>query len=637
MKLKACWVGLIGGLICWQNFAQNLVVSEMMFHPPSNKDLEFIEVLNAGNHAINLSGYRFITGIEYTFPFRILEPGMRAVVAKDRGLFMSRYPNEQDHLLSGSYSGSLRNEGEMIELMDPFGSVFLSFTYESKGDWPKRARGLGSSMELKDPTRDPNNPNSWRSSVEYGGSPGYEGIGHIRSVVINEILAHTDLPLEDAIELYNPTDETIEMDHWLITDDLSEPSRYRIPPGTRIAPGGYWTVYEQKFNFLNPDIPFSLNGFQGEGLWLISVDLFGNPALFIDEIEFEATENGRSLGRYPNGNGPLVLQSRLSFGTSVSRYDPEEFIIVFRQGKGEANAGPQVGPIVISEILYEPAGADPEYFKITHIGSEPIPLFDPSHPENTWRVSAGVEFQFPESIILSPGEDLYVTGSDPSVFRSVYGIPLEVQVAGPFTGKLDNAGEDIKLYKPDGPQTLPPHVGLVPQIPVEYIEYDNKAPWPVPPSPGVPIRRIDLSAYGNDPANWTSEPAGFTDSDGDGMSDSWEREHGLNPFDPTDALLDTDGDQFKNIDEFIAGTNPLDPTDFLAWSDFEVSDRILKLHYSSKQGRKYTLYGKPSIHSSPVILEEVISNEAGHGMFEVPLSEAMLDHSYFQLGVSLIP
>jgi clumping factor A len=47
-----------------------------------------------------------------------------------------------------------------------------------------------------------------------------------------------------------------------------------------------------------------------------------------------------------------------------------------------------------------------------------------------------------------------------------------------------------------------------------------------------------------------------TDSDGDGMPDDWETEHGFNPYSPSDAALDSDGDGLRNVDEYLNGTNP---------------------------------------------------------------------------------
>ena len=75
------------------------------------------------------------------------------------------------------------------------------------------------------------------------------------------------------------------------------------------------------------------------------------------------------------------------------------------------------------------------------------------------------------------------------------------------------------------------------------------------------------AASGNDPANWTagvptpgSVGGGPVDTDGDGMPDSWEEAHKLNPLDPADAAADSDGDGMSNLQEYLSATNPEDPT-----------------------------------------------------------------------------
>ena len=49
------------------------------------------------------------------------------------------------------------------------------------------------------------------------------------------------------------------------------------------------------------------------------------------------------------------------------------------------------------------------------------------------------------------------------------------------------------------------------------------------------------------------------DSDGDGMPDDWELDHGLNPDNPNDAEDDSDYDYLTNLEEYLAGTDPTNP------------------------------------------------------------------------------
>ena len=60
--------------------------------------------------------------------------------------------------------------------------------------------------------------------------------------------------------------------------------------------------------------------------------------------------------------------------------------------------------------------------------------------------------------------------------------------------------------------------------------------------------------------------AGEKDTDGDGMPDSWEVLHGLNPFDPSDASWDPDDDGLTCYQEYTNSFNPFDPM-LIAWGN----------------------------------------------------------------------
>jgi hypothetical protein len=52
------------------------------------------------------------------------------------------------------------------------------------------------------------------------------------------------------------------------------------------------------------------------------------------------------------------------------------------------------------------------------------------------------------------------------------------------------------------------------------------------------------------------------DSDTDGMPDEYELEHGLDPFDDSDASSDADNDGYSNLEEFEQGTDPNNDEDY---------------------------------------------------------------------------
>jgi hypothetical protein len=57
----------------------------------------------------------------------------------------------------------------------------------------------------------------------------------------------------------------------------------------------------------------------------------------------------------------------------------------------------------------------------------------------------------------------------------------------------------------------------------------------------------------------------YKDSDGDGMPDDWEKKHGLNPNDPSDAAKDLNGDGYTNVEKYINGIDPKAPK--VEWAD----------------------------------------------------------------------
>ncbi len=91
--------------------------------------------------------------------------------------------------------------------------------------------------------------------------------------------------------------------------------------------------------------------------------------------------------------------------------------------------------------------------------------------------------------------------SDYDAFDSRYHVAANaIPVAGVYSGTLSNNGDAIKLFQVG---EADPQSGYVPYYRVDYINFEDHAPWPEEPDgTGSPLIRRDVDQYGNDPINW---------------------------------------------------------------------------------------------------------------------------------------
>lgn len=458
--------------------ATGLAISEIMYHPPDRGTVEgvlfeFLEVGNFGPSTIDLSGAHFSDGIDFTFAAGVqLAPGEHLVLAHSAATFAATY----GFAPAGEYSGRLDNAGERITLVDAAGTLLTSVAYDDAAPWPVAADGCGYSLTLIAPAdaTDLDDGYNWRRSSEPGGSPGVADPALTAAPVqISEVLAHTDPPQQDSVELYNPTDADVDVGGWFLTDDPTDVRKFRIPDCTWMDAEGYLVLGED-------ELGFALSAL-GEEIHLVAADERGERLGYADSATFGVTPNGVSVGRYTTSTGathfPLQITTTL----------------------GASNAGPRVGPVVISELMYHPPADQHEFIALTNITDAPVPLYDPQHPENSWRVAGVGDYALPPDTTIPPGGTLLVVPIAPGEFRSRYAIPSDVQIAGPYSGQLSNSSEQVALMQPDTPNSD----DSVPYFVGDAVHYADAAPWPAgADGDGAWLIRRNNAAYGNDPANW---------------------------------------------------------------------------------------------------------------------------------------
>jgi Zn-dependent metalloprotease len=79
------------------------------------------------------------------------------------------------------------------------------------------------------------------------------------------------------------------------------------------------------------------------------------------------------------------------------------------------------------------------------------------------------------------------------------------------------------------------------------------------------------------------------DTDGDGLPDGWERQHGLNPADPADATADSDGDGLNNADEFASGADPQSVVSNFDVKQIQRTATGVRVRFAAPAGRRCQL------------------------------------------------
>ncbi len=503
---------------------QYLRITEIMYHPPAApvgspyeaEDFEYIELRNTGPTNLNLTGVKFVSGIDFNFTgsaVTSLAPGAYVLVVRNLAAFTSRYgalPN-----IAGQYSGILNNSGENLQLDDAVGEKILNFSFNNS--WYPVTDGPGASLVIINDQADWKSWDlkaSWRASASDFGSPtGADPAPALPTVavLVNEVLTHTDLPQVDAIELLNPSNTPADIGGWFLTDDFASPKKFRIPDGTIIPAGGHMVFSE--------DTSFGLgvNGFQlsstGDETYLFSGN-GTNITGYLHGYSFGAAANGVSFGRHTNSI--IVLSNCITNSPEDIQCVTNSTVHFVAQAAitlGTANGLPKVGPVVISEINYRPVepslGVDneiDEYIEVANITGAPVALFDPVNPANTWRLRSAVDFDFPMNVTLPAGGHALIVSFNPgepaklATFRARFSVDQSVPVFGPWSGQLGNVGESIRLYQPDTPNAT-----VVPYILIDQVDYQNQLPWPAAADGiGPSLQRLSESSYGNEPLNWTA-------------------------------------------------------------------------------------------------------------------------------------
>lgn len=352
---------------------------------------DYIELHNGSTEKADISGYglsdSLLEGAKYVFPAgTVLEPDAYVVVwcggeAED-----------------GMHAPFKLSAGEEAVLFDASGRPLDTAVLNSV-DSGMVLRREGEVWTQAKPC--PGYPKTEEGMAEYEKSlKETEDIG----LYINEFMASNATTLCDSfgsysdwIELYNSTDTDMDISGFGISDNLSQPMKYRFPDGTTIATKGYLVVFcSGNEGMQNGELhaPFGLRSY-GE-----DVVIANKAGRIIDSYSFKNQETDVSMARIPDGAGEFQSNSQPSpgypnTGAGYSAFDA-------------ANRLP-LGGVYISEFGGSTGSVASDWVELHNSTGSAVSLAGyglSNNPKNP------AKWVFPD-ISIEPGEYLllYATGS----------------------------------------------------------------------------------------------------------------------------------------------------------------------------------------------------------------------------------
>jgi hypothetical protein len=383
-----------------------------MYRPvprPDGRNLEYLELYNSQSIPENLGGFRLSGDIDFAFPEdTFLPPGAFLVVAKKPSDLGVVYGLTN---VMGPYAGNLKTSS-LIRLRNRANAILLEVSYSNQTPWPAAPDGGGHSLVLARPSLGEGDPLAWSSSDQIGGSPGMSETyppDPLRSVAINEFLAHSEAPLSDFIELYNHSNQSVDLSGCILSS-RSLTNGYLVPPNTLLPARGLIAFTSSQLGFeLDPE---------GGTLYVINP----NRTRVLDAIRYEGQANTASMGRSPDG--------------------ANEFYRLKTATPGALNSEIWISDVVINEIMFRPISGDDDdqYLELYNQGINAVDL-------GGWKFIAGIDFEFPHPTVMAPGDYLVVARNKPHLL-SHYSNLKESNTTGDFSGKLPHNGGRLALASP---------------------------------------------------------------------------------------------------------------------------------------------------------------------------------------------
>lgn len=395
---------------------------------------DWVEITNTGSSEVDITGWMLADTANalnaFTFPSQKLAPGEFLLVFCDGNL-----RNTPGYTYHAPFK--LSSDGDTLLLFNKEQIAVESINIPSLNRNQSYARVNNGWQITSSYTPCMPNEESYYQMMREALSGGQSS-----SIVISEVMADnaTYIPDEDGeyfdwVELYNTTSNAVNLNGWCLSDDASNPTKWRFPD-VSINAGEYMVIYCSGKNRAvagnNLHTNFKL---RAEGEMAV---LSNAQGIVQYSVSFTNMKSDRSMSLY-EGNYTTDLAPTPGLANTTAS------AAIMEQRMANANAS----KVFISEVsagtsrTSDTEGTQPEWIELVNMSAETVDLSD-------WGLSDDAghprKWQFPQGARINPGEYLVITLASEDVqsvssgtYQANFGLSL-----------LADAEETVTLCTPDG-------------------------------------------------------------------------------------------------------------------------------------------------------------------------------------------
>ncbi|MDA3881917.1 MAG: Ig-like domain-containing protein [Bacteroidales bacterium] len=275
--------------------------NSLFFNNELNEYEDWIEIYNPGTSDIDLAGLYISDRLDSLDKHKI-QYGSPELTTVPAGGYLILWADKQTHAGANHLNFNLARTGEsvVISQINASGTTTIidQITYGvqninlSFGRYPD-----GSSNQIVFDIPTPDASNQIQSTAEIDGLVITECMAKNAQTITEETGGYADW-----IEIYNSTDEAINIGGLFVTNDLGDLNKYMIPANqpslTTIQPSEYYILWADEQIAINPNhVGFKLKAEFGD---IAIVQLRGSENYIIDQVSYANQGEDIAYGRFPS-------------------------------------------------------------------------------------------------------------------------------------------------------------------------------------------------------------------------------------------------------------------------------------------------------------------------------------------------